>query len=151
MPIMNMRRKITRELVSIIPGEPAVHLNAFIHNTIHIIRNMSPGRTRDCFSPNREKFHVYASSWMLNIERLVRLIMENAIIPPARNWYMNCVLAGRLKMSSNAEPTIRMNNATKIGRVKLSILKKRSIAIKAGTVIASPPNAGVTPSCRAFI
>jgi len=59
---------------------------------------------------------------------------------------MNCAFAGRLKISSSAEPIMRIKNATRIGIVKLSNLKKRSIAMNAGIVIASPPKAGVMPS-----
>jgi len=82
-PIMKMRRNITNELLSIIPGEPAVHLNALIHTTIQRMRSMSPGNTRDCCNPKSEKFQVYTSRLILKIERFVRLITEKAIIVAA--------------------------------------------------------------------
>jgi len=41
---------------------------------------------------------------------------------------------------------MRIKNATRIGIVKLSNLKKSSIAMNAGIVIARPPKAGVIPS-----
>lgn len=84
-PITNIRRKITKELLSIIPGDPAVHLKALIQATSQSIRKISPGNTSDCCIPNSEKFHVYASSCMLKMERLVKLITEKAIIPAASN------------------------------------------------------------------
>ncbi len=145
-----MSKKMINELLSIIPGEPAVHLKALIQITIQRIKKISPGRTRDCDNPSREKFQVNASKLMLKMERFVRFIIENAIIAPAKSWYMNWVFAGRLNISSIADPTININSATRIGSVKLSTLKKSKIAINAGMVMARPPSAGVVPSCKAF-
>ncbi len=70
---------------------------------------------------------------------------ESAIIPAAIIWYKICILGGKLKMSSKVAPIIRMESETIIGIVKLSNLKKKTIAIRAGIVIASPPNDGVMP------
>jgi len=55
-----------------------------------------------------------------------------------------------LNISSSADPTIRIRRARIIGIVKLSSLKHRQIIINVGIVIASPPSAGVIPSCNAF-
>ena len=84
------------------------------------------------------------------MERFVRLIKEKAIMIEARSWYSNCVLAGRLKISSSVDPTISIRIATRIGMVVLSNLKRKRIANIAGMVIASPPKEVVTPSCIAF-
>lgn len=53
-------------------------------------------------------------------------------------------------ISSKVEPTISTRKARIIGTVKGSNLKKTIIAIKAGMVMANPPNAGVSLSWRAF-
>ena len=53
-------------------------------------------------------------------------------------------------MSSREDPITRITNATSIGTVKLSSLKRSNMAKMVGIVIARPPNAGVTPSCNAF-
>ena len=75
---MKIKRKMIIELPSIIPGEPAVHLNALIHATIQKIIIKSPGKTKDCCSPNTENSQVKASSGRLMIERFVKSIMEKA-------------------------------------------------------------------------
>lgn len=150
MPIIKMSRNVMSELLSIIPGDPAVHFTALIQTTIQIMRKRSPGNTRDCCNPKMEKFQVYASNGMLKMERFVRFINEKAMTLAANIWYRNCILAGRMSMSSNVAPIIRIPRAIIIGNVKLSILKKTKIAINAGIVIANPPNAGVIPSCNAF-
>ena len=49
--IMKIKRNITREFDSIIPGEPAVHLTALIQISNHIKRKISPGRAKDCCTP----------------------------------------------------------------------------------------------------
>ena len=82
-PITKISKKIINEFPSMIPGEPAVHLNAFIQTIIQRIKTKSPGKTKDCCNPNMEKFQVYASNGRLIIERLVRLMMEKARIVAA--------------------------------------------------------------------
>ncbi len=46
--IRNIRENIVKELASIIPGDPAVHLTAFIQMINQKNRNISPGRLIDC-------------------------------------------------------------------------------------------------------
>ena len=53
-------------------------------------------------------------------------------------------------MSSSTEPITRTAIARKIGKVKGSNLKSIGISINTGIVTASPPNAGVSLSWRAF-
>jgi len=85
-PSMNIRRKIIKELASIIPGDPAVHLKAFMQTIIHITRKRSPGKTKDCCIPRNEKFHVYMSKLVFPNERFVRFMTEKAMIIADINW-----------------------------------------------------------------
>ena len=143
--IMKINENIVNELASIMPGEPAVHLNAFIHTSIQPKSMISPGKESDCCNPKREKFQVKRSRLRLKKDRFVKFMTENAIISAANIWYASCVLAGRLKISSSVEPTISTNMARIMGIVKLSSLKNTKIATRIGIVTANPPNAGVIP------
>ena len=85
-PIMKIKRKMIIEFPSIIPGEPAVHLNALIHAIIQKIITKSPGNTKDCCNPSIENSQVKASSGRLIIERFVKSMIEKARIMDARSW-----------------------------------------------------------------
>jgi hypothetical protein len=84
--ITNIKEKITKELASIIPGEPAVHLTAFMQTRIQKNRNMSPGNARDCSIPKMEKLYVRELKSILKKGIEVIFSIEKAMIPAATIW-----------------------------------------------------------------
>jgi len=150
MLMMKIKEKMTKELASMIPGDPAVHLTALRQTKSQKKRNMSPGSDKDCSRPKIEKLYERRFKSQSKNGRVDISKTERAIIAAAMAWYESCTGAGKFKMSSKVAPTISTKRAITIGIVKLSSLKKIINTRRTGIVIAKPPSDGVTPSCKAF-
>ena len=81
--ITKISEKMIKEFASIIPGEPAVHLTAFMQTISHRNRKRSPGNDKDCCNPKIEKSHLNISKSMFMNGIEVILSMEKAIIADA--------------------------------------------------------------------